>query len=148
MAKRGKSDLFEAYAEGALRLRSSLLLLEKYPELTVWVEALRDIDDSNGTDKASLVELLKSTGDKRDALLADLIDRYDFAKKKSRPRRPAYVMTNEDLELSAANADIEDLRAQDWTLTDAIKHVAARRGIKISQLEDFHANRRRSTRKH
>ena len=133
----------------AQRLRSSLLLLEKYPELETLVEALYAID--NGGDKAPLITLLKSTGSMRDALLADLLDRHDLEKKKGRGRRkrPDYVMPDDDLVLSQANAMVDDLAVEDprLSLDQRIDRAAEKFGITTrSKLVEFRTGRRRSLR--
>jgi len=132
----------------AQRLRSSLLLLEAYPELETMVEALHAID--NGGDKAPLVELLKSSGSMRDALLADLIDRHDLEKKKGRgrPPRPAYIMSDEDLNFSRANAYVDDQLLDDpnLSLDERIDRAAEKFGTTRIKLVEFRDGRRRSLR--
>jgi hypothetical protein len=140
------SNPYRAFGQDTQRLRSSMLLIEKYPELEALVEALHAID--NGGDKAPLIELLKSTGSLRDALLADLLDRHDLAKKKGRgrPKRPDYVMPDDDLRLSQANAAVDDLVSPDCCLDEALDHAAEKYGTTKKKLIDFRTGRRRSLR--
>jgi hypothetical protein len=142
-------NIWQQFADKALRLRSSMLLLENYPELESMVEALRDIDSSEGADKSLLIALLKSSGSKRDELLADLIGRYDLVKstRKGAHRRPAYIMSDIDLLLAQANSDVDDLRAEGLTIPQAIERAAQARGVTAGQLTEFRAGRRRSLRK-
>ena len=126
-----------------------MLLLEVHPELEPLVDALRDVDESEGANKAALVKLLKSTGDTRDALLADLIDRYDLAKKtgRGRPRRPAYVMSDDDLNLAQANGMVTKLVSPDCSLDEALERAAAKYGTTAGKLSEFRMGRRRSVRR-
>jgi hypothetical protein len=98
-------------------------------------------------DKAPLVEMLKSTRDQRDRLLADLIERWVFVKPRSRPRRPAYLMSDDDIALAAANGAVITMVENGMKVADAVTLVSKERNISRSKLEDFRAGRRRSTRK-
>jgi hypothetical protein len=141
---------FQQFGAKMRRGRSSLLLEEAHPELQRLVEALRDIDDSAGTDKASLIDVIKTTGGMNNKLLADLLERCDLVLKKKgkgAPRRPAYVTTSDvDLLLSQAEALLCELLAENWTLDAAIKHAVKVYGVTQNQLVDFHAGRTRSLR--
>jgi hypothetical protein len=144
-------NIYQQLGDETLRLRSSMLLLEKYPELETLIEALHDIDGSEGADKTKLIELLKSTGSMRDVLLADLIGRYDLVKpkRKGAHRRQAYIMSDTDLLLAQANAEVDIIRqkAKGWTISESIDLAASLHGVKATQLMEFHAGRRRSLRK-
>jgi hypothetical protein len=172
-------DPFEAYGTSHPR-NLSLMILSEFDDdnsrIMEWVEAFYAIDKSAGANKAQLVELLKSTGEKRDRLTADLLERYDLKRpSKGRPRLPLYHMTDDDkvlhsvshavevlqdagysrtdavtrIDAEVANAAVDDLVNVDgFLLRDAVKRVFAGRDIITeSKLEDFRANRRRSTRK-
>jgi hypothetical protein len=143
---------YQQFGAEMRRGRSSLLLEEAHPELQRLVEALRDIDDSAGTDKAALIDELRTTGHLRGELLADLLERYELVKRKGKgaPRRPAYVMTDIDLSLAKGNAAIDMLLLGDdpLTLGQALDYVAWDMGVfTASQLGDFRTGRRRSVRK-
>ena len=142
-------DPFEEYGKSARYNLSSMILfdLDNNPRLEDWIAAIYAIDVSNGANKAGLVELLNSTRDQRDMLLADLIDRWDLVKPRNRPRRPAYMMSDDDIALSSACGAIEGLREEGLSLNDAITRVTKERNISRSKLEDFRARRRRSVRK-
>ena len=126
-------------------------------------------------DKKPLIELLRSRGTTlaENELVADLIDRH-ILPKRGRPRRPVYVITDEDQLLNTACSEVEDLRAAGFSRADAItrvsadfdnyaiyrlvqidklslrsaaKRVAERNFITEARLADFKAGRRRSRRK-
>jgi len=146
-------NVYQQFAAEMHRGRSSLLLEEAYPELQRLVEALRDIDDSAGIDKAALIDELNATGSKRDELLANLLERFDLVKKKGRgaPQRPAYVMSDIDLALAKGNAAVDELLLGDdrLTLEQAFDYVAWDTGgvFSANQLKEFRPGRRRSVRK-
>jgi hypothetical protein len=158
----------------------SLMILSEFDDdnsrIMEWVEAFYAIDKTAGANKAQLVKLLQSTGDKRDRLTADLLERYDLKRpSKGRPRLPIYSMTDDDTLLHNSSCLVEELQAagfsftdavarvaadngnaavdslvhgDGWSLRDAVKSVFARRDIITeSKLDDFNARRRRSRRK-
>jgi hypothetical protein len=137
-------NVWQQFAES---FRSSMLLIENHPELESLVEALHQVD-SHG-DKSLLIQLLKSSGCKRDELLADLFERYDLVKPKRRgaPRRPAYIMSDTDLKLARANGDVDRLKAKGLKTPQAVEQAAQEHGVTVSQLTEFRAGRRRSLRK-
>ena len=79
-------------------------------------------------------------------LVADLIDRH-ILPKKGRPRRPVYVITDDDHILSNAIGDVRELRAVGLSRTDAITCVAEKLNITYEKLDDDYSGRRRSMRK-
>ena len=157
----------------------SLMILSEFDDnnsrIMDWVEAINAIDKSNGTNKVPLVELLKSTGEKRDELIADWIDRYDHVRTKGRPRLPIYNMSDDEKLLHSASHAVKVLQHTGYSRTDAVTRVAAdfankavdslvhvdgfllRDAVKRvfagqdiiteSKLADFSAGRRRSMRK-
>jgi hypothetical protein len=171
-------DGFDEYADswpGNL----SVMILSEFDDhnsrIMEWVDAIYASDKSDGANNAPLVELLKSTGMKRDLLIADWIDRYNHEKPKGRPRLPIYNMTDDDKVLHSASNAVKELRAEGLStadatarvaadfdnaevdrlvhadglpLRDAVKRVFAGRDIITeSKLADFSAGRRRSMRK-
>lgn len=127
---------------------SSLILfdLDNNPHVEKWIAAIHAIDVSNGTDKASLVKLLNSTRDQRDMLLADLLERWILVKPRSRPRRPAYMMSEDDIALASASGAVMDMKEKGMKVGHAMTLVCKERNISRSKLEDFRARRRRSVR--
>jgi hypothetical protein len=128
---------------------SSMILfdIDNNPHLDRWIAAIYAVDASNGADKSPLVRMLKSTRDQRDMLLADLIERWVFVKPKSRPRRPAYMMSEDDIILAEANGAVMDMVENGMKVADAKTLVCKERDISRRKLEDFRAGRRRSMRK-
>jgi hypothetical protein len=173
------SNPFLKYGKSMPRNLSLMVLSELDDDnshLMEWVEAIYAIDKTTGANKAPLVKLLQSTGEKRDRLVADLFERYDLKRpSKGRPRLPIYNMTDDDnllhsasnavkflqgagysrtdavqrVDAEFANAAIDNLMNVDrFLLRDAVKRVFAGRDmITESKLDDFDAGRRRSTRK-
>jgi hypothetical protein len=169
-------DPYQEYGESSPRNLSVMILSEDdNSRIMDWVKAIYANDKSDGANIAPLVELLKSTNETRDLLLADWIERYDHVKKTGRPRLPIYTMTDDDKLLHNASFRVEELRAvgfsftdavarvaadvdnaaidslvhvDGWTLRDAVKRVFAVQDIITeSKLADFGAGRRRSRRK-
>jgi hypothetical protein len=157
----------------------SLMILSEFDDnnspVMDWVDAIYACDKTDGADKHRLVELLKSTGEKRDLLIADWIERYDHVKKTGRPRLPIYNMTEGDKALHNVSYLVKELRTKGfsrtdafarvvadvdnaavdslvhvdgWSLRDAVKRVFTEpESITEDKLADFDFRRRRSTRK-
>jgi hypothetical protein len=90
-----------------------------------WVDAIYACDKTDGADKHRLVELLKSTGEKRDLLIADWIERYDHVKKPGRPPLPIYTMSDDDKVLHNVRCLVKELRDVGFSSTNAFARVAA-----------------------
>jgi hypothetical protein len=169
-------DPYEEYGNSSPGNLSVMILSEfddHNSRIMEWVDAIFASDRSDGVNKEPLVELLKSTGEKRDLLIADWIERYDHVKKPGRPRLPIYNMTDDDKVLHNVSCLVKDLRdvgfsstdafarvaadfindavdslvhVDGWSLRDAVKRVFARDIITEEKLADFNAGRRRSMR--
>jgi len=79
--------------------------------------------------------------------IGDVIDRHDFKKPAHKPRKPSYVLTDNDMALSSADAAVIDLMSKGCSLDEAIAAIANKRGISVSLLIEHHARRRRVQRK-
>jgi hypothetical protein len=169
-------DPYEEYGNSSPSNLSVMILSEfddNNSRIMDWVDAIYACDKTDGADKHRLVELLKSTGEKRDLLIADWIERYDHVKKPGRPPLPIYTMSDDDKVLHNVRCLVKELRdvgfsstdafarvaadfANDavdtlvhvdgWSLRDAVKRVFARDFITEEKLADFNAGRRRSMR--
>ena len=76
-----------------------------------WLDALQAIDQRN--DNKPLLDLLRSDRplSKRSRFfLADLIERYQFKKRRGRPPTPAYDLTDAEVRLEQAVNDVHERR--------------------------------------
>jgi hypothetical protein len=149
-------DPYAEYGDSSPRL-SALVLSEINDgnrKLEDLVNALHALDKSAGANKAQLVELLKSTGETRDALMADLFERYDLKRpKRGRPPRPVYSMSGNNAGFESARGEVAELRAaaklrgDRLPAADAITRVAEERGIPRGTLDAYVNGQSRSRRK-
>jgi hypothetical protein len=112
------------------------------PWIDLWLDA---IDVCEYGDKSKLVALMKSGCPLPNVIvphIGDLIDRWDLVRPKHRMRTPSYKLTNDDIAMSGACCDVDDLLSAGKSLPDALAVVAVGRGIKISVLREFHGKRR------
>jgi hypothetical protein len=151
MTRRSNKDdrnPFQQYGNKVHRPARSILFDDNDQRTDSWLDALEAFDNGN---KAPLIDLMKSGDAIPPAIvphLGDLLERYDFKRPAGAPRKPSYEMSEIDVELSSADAAVNDLMATgQWTLEDAVAAIAKRRGISVSKLNEHHAGRRRSQRK-
>ncbi|HEX2448006.1 MAG TPA: hypothetical protein VHK26_07455 [Methyloceanibacter sp.] len=75
-------------------------------------------------------------GSPRERLLADLLRRYDFKKRKHRPATPAYDRTDAEALLEIAKEDVRDRVKSGMSVKDALEEVARARQLPFSTLEN------------
>jgi hypothetical protein len=112
------------------------------PRIERWLDAFHAAD---GGDKSALVRLLKSGHPIPDVIgphIGDLIERWDLVPPAHRMRTPSYRLTDDDIEMIAACSDVDDLVSAGKPLSAALDKIAARRGLPISKLREFHSKRR------
>jgi hypothetical protein len=149
-------DPFEEYGNSSPRNLTALILSEiddgnRY--LEDLVNALHALDKSAGANKAQLVKLLKSTGETRDTLMADLLERYILKRPEGHQRQPVYSMTDKNAAFESARGEVAELQAvaklrgDRLSAADAVTRVAKERGIPRHKLDDYVNGRSRSRRK-
>jgi hypothetical protein len=111
--------------------------LDDTRENAAWYEALVAIDARD--DKQPLIKLLQS-GQKVPPSIAfyigDLLARYQLKLPRSRPRRPAYQRTQEQINLIAAEIEVHRLVHQDEVpLAEALEKVAAESKLPIETVQ-------------
>jgi hypothetical protein len=82
------------------------------------VDAIWHID-AHG-DKAPLLKLLRGTGKQRDYYLADLLERYELKRPRSRQRTPAYALTLRERVIAIARYAIRN-RPEGQTVAAAVE---------------------------
>jgi hypothetical protein len=113
-----------------------------------WYKALEELEKEGK--KGLLLSLLRSSKELSRAVrvhLVDLLERYDFKKKRGRPRGPSYVRS--DAECTALNVreQVRDLTKGGMSAKEAIARVAKDNNMSEDTVANAYEGRRGSTRR-
>jgi hypothetical protein len=118
-----------------------------------WIDTLEHID-RNG-DKEPLLALLRSEREpSRDVrvYLADLLERFELARPRHRPRSPAYDKSDAETRLALAKEFVRNIRTSGMSFKDAVAIAANDWSIDENTLANYcygrHGSSRRREKRH
>jgi len=117
-------------------------------DLDDWIMALEAIDKRG--DKTPLLALLRSKRkllDKVRSYLADLIDRYQFVKKRGGKLTPEYNRTENNAILELGIIQVKGLVKRGKRVKDALEEISESLGVQLSTLESAHSGKHTSFRR-